>query len=119
MSQNSIKFKKAIEKIFDFKQIVKELQIRLFDVEAQLFILQCMLEMQADKIIYEDSIMSLEAILLHQSMQISGDEEDYLRFNNLLKKVSKNETLRDNSFNDLDQVPENSLNPDYITLLQN
>ena len=77
-----------------------------------------MLEMQADKIIYEDSIMSLEAILLHQSMQISGDEADYLRFKNLLKKVSKSETLRDNSFN-LDQTQVNSPNPDYITLLQN
>lgn len=45
--------------------MVKNLEIRQFDVEAQLFILQCLLEMQADQIIYEGSIMSFEAILMH------------------------------------------------------
>jgi len=65
MSQNSERVKKAIESIFDFRKIVRDLELRRFDVEAQLFVLQCLLEMQADKIIYVDSIMSFEAILLH------------------------------------------------------
>ena len=65
MTQNSMKYKQTIEKIFDLKAILRQLEIRLFDVEAQLFILQCLLEMQADKIIYEGSIMSFEAILMH------------------------------------------------------
>ena len=72
MSQNSKKYKQAIEQIFDFKFILNKLEIRLFDVEVQLFILQCLLEMQADKVIYEGSIMSFEAILMHQNYQ-SGE----------------------------------------------
>ena len=65
MSQNSQRFKKAIEQIFDFQQMVRDFELRKFEVEAQLFILQCLLEMQAEKIIYVDSIMSFEAILFH------------------------------------------------------
>ena len=45
--------------------MVSELEIRRFAVHAQLFILQCILEIQADNIIYKDSIMSFEDILMH------------------------------------------------------
>ena len=55
-----------MEKIFDFQLFVNNLDISSFAVEAQIFVLQCLLEMQADQIIYIDSIMSYEQILCNQ-----------------------------------------------------
>ena len=77
--------------------ILNNLEIRLFDVEAQLFILQCLLEMQADKVIYEGSIMSFEAILMHQNYQ-SGEQAEFELFRKVLHEVNKEETLRDHDF---------------------
>ena len=72
--------------------MVKNLEIRQFDVEAQLFILQCLLEMQADQIIYEGSIMSFEAILMHQYSQ-TGEIGDFDDFKCLMQRVNKTENL--------------------------
>ena len=53
--------------------------------------------MQADKAIYVDSIMSFDAILLHQNI-LSGEEQEYQEFRGLLAEVNLRETLLENNF---------------------
>ena len=58
-----------------------------------------MLEMQADKNIYVDSIMSYEAILCSMD-SISDDQESLDEFLDTLKQVNQRETFLENSFNE-------------------
>ena len=54
--------------------------------------------MQADKIIYEDSIVSFKAILMRQCV-LTGDMSEYHEFVQVVNSVDVAETLKDNEFN--------------------
>jgi hypothetical protein len=77
------------------------MEIRRFDAEAQLFILHCLLEMQADTVIYENSIVSFEAILMRQCI-FTEELSAFHEFIQVLDSVSVAETLKDNEFNSPD-----------------
>lgn len=54
--------------------------------------------MQADQVIYQDSIVSFKAILKHQCI-LSGEKSDYQEFIKVIRQVSQQATLKDNDFN--------------------